>query len=115
MKSKLLIAIFTLLLSGCAVIFPIPHDGALFNNLVETKIAVDKLNCNDKSWINAQLNIERLKVYTALRKDPQADAVVKLQEAINKAKESDNKVFCESILKIQRVRIDVITDAWRGR
>jgi hypothetical protein len=50
-----------------------------------------------------------------LRKDPQATTIAQLQEAINKAKASDKKLFCESILKINKTRIDVIVDAWKGR
>lgn len=116
MKSELTITLFcAAILSGCALIFPIPHDPVMFNNLVETKIIVDKLNCDDKNWDKADISIERLKLYTTLREDPQADTVIKLQEAMTKAKESTNKTFCESVLKIQRIRIDVIVKAWGGR
>jgi hypothetical protein len=112
---KKLILILAVALSGCAVIFPIPHDGAAFNNLVEVKIAVDKLNCTNKDWSDAFSKIERLKVYTTLRNDPQAPAVDSLQIALKKAQESKNEKFCESIVKINKARVDVIADAWRGR
>jgi hypothetical protein len=112
---RLLVALSIAILSGCAVIFPIPHDGAAFNNLVEVKIAVDKLNCTDKNWSDAFSKIEKLKVYTTLRNDPQASAVDSLEIALKKAQESKNEKFCESVVKINKARVDVITDAWRGR
>jgi hypothetical protein len=112
---RLLVALSIAILSGCAVIFPIPHDGAAFNNLVEVKIAVDKLNCTDKNWSDAFSKIEKLKVYTTLRNDPQASAVDSLEIALKKAQESKNEKFCESVVKINKARVDVIADAWRGR
>jgi hypothetical protein len=112
---RLLVVLSIAILSGCAVIFPIPHDGAAFNNLVQVKVAVDKLNCENKDWLDAQNKITHLKVYTELRKDPQAYSVGQLGEAIEKAKQSNNKTFCESILRINKTRIDVIIDAWKGR
>jgi len=116
MKKLLLITLFTL--SGCSVIstiMPIDHDPVMFNNLVSTKIAVEKLNCDDKNWADAENKIHQLKVYTDLRGDPQADSISQLEVAIGKAKNSDNKLFCESILKINKTRIDVVVDAWKGR
>ena len=116
MKKLLLIGV--ILLSGCSTIsslWPKPHDPVMFDNLVSTKIAVDKLSCDDKNWSDAESKIQHLKVYSELRKDPQATSIAQLQEAINKAKASDKKLFCESILKINKTRIDVVVDAWRGR
>jgi uncharacterized protein YceK len=112
---RLLLALSVVVLSGCAVIFPVPHDGAAFNNLVEVKVAVDKLNCNDKNWSDAFSKIEKLKVYTNLRGDPQASAVESLEIALKKAQESKNEKFCESVVKINKARVDVIADAWKGR
>lgn len=112
---RLILALSVVVLSGCAVIFPISHDGAAFNNLVEVKIAVDKLNCADKNWSDAFSKVEKLKVYTVLRNDPQAPSVDALEIALKKAHESKNEKFCESVVKINKTRIDVIADAWRGR
>ena len=112
---RLVLVLCLLVISGCAIIFPIPHDGAAFNNLVEVKVAVDKLNCIDKNWNDAFSKIEKLKVYTKLRDDPQAPAVESLETALKKAYDSKNEKFCESILKINKTRVDVITDAWKGR
>jgi hypothetical protein len=112
---KIVSLFFVMLVAGCSLILPQPHDPAMFDSLVYTKIAVDKLSCDDKNWTDAENKIHHLKVYTELRKDPQAKSIAQLEEAINKAKASSNKTFCESILKINRTRIDVVVDAWRGR
>ena len=119
MKKLLFIAV--LCLSGCSTLsnltslWPKDHDPVMFDNLVSTKISVEKLNCEDKNWTDAEDKIQHLKVYAELRKDPQATSIAQLQEAISKAKASDKKLFCDSILKINKTRIDVIADAWRGR
>ena len=116
MKKLLIIAAITL--SGCSIILPKPHDPVLFDNLVSVKIAVDKLTCETKdlnAWQSASDKIHHLTVYADIRKDPQAKSLVQLQEAIGKARDSKSNVFCENILKINRTRIDVAADAWRGR
>jgi len=112
---KALVLAVSLVLAGCSFVMPRPHDGAMFNNVVDVKIAVDKLDCKDKDWNDAFNKIERLKVYTSLRKDPQTKAVEDLESALKKAQASTNEKFCESVVKINRARVDVITDAWRGR
>jgi hypothetical protein len=114
---KLVLILAVLCLNGCSIIalWPKPHDPVMFDNLVSTKIAVEKLSCEDKNWTDAETKIQHLKVYTELRKDPQATSIAQLQEAIGKAKASNNKLFCESILKINKTRLDVVVDAWKGR
>ena len=115
---KILLLLPLTLLTACSVLLPIPHDPAMFNQIVSVKISVDKLNCEQKdlnNWNDASNKIHHLAVYTDLRKDPQAQAIVQLQEALGKARDSKNKLFCENILKINKARIDVVVDAWRGR
>lgn len=112
---KLFAVAFSVLLAGCSFILPIPHDGALFNNLVQVKIAIDKTNCQDKDWNQLYSKVEQLKVYASLRKDPQAKGINDLESALKKANASSNEKFCESVLKINRVRVDTVVDAWRGR
>jgi len=116
MKKLLLIVVIAL--SGCSLILPRAHDPALFDGLVSVKIAVDKLTCESKdltAWQSASDKIHHLAVYADLRKDPQAQSFIELQEAVGKARDSKSNVFCENILKINRTRIDVAADAWRGR
>jgi len=112
---KLILVAVSLVLSGCSFILPKPHDPVMFRDVVDIKIAVDNLDCKNKQWQDTFTKIERLKVYTSLRKDPQAKAVEDLEVALKKAQASNNEKFCESVVKINRARVDVITDAWRGR
>lgn len=112
---KTVLALLTLTLSGCAFIFPKPHDPVMFSDLVDVKIAVDKLDCKNKNFEPTLLKVERLKVYTKLREDPQAEAVEQLETALKKANDSKSVVFCESIIRLNKTRIDVIVDVWRGR
>jgi len=116
MTKYLLLVLITL--SGCTLILPKPHDPVLFDNLVSVKIAVDKLTCDSKdlnAWQTTSDKIHHLVVYADIRKDPQAESLKQLQEAIVKARDTKSNVFCENILKINRARIDVAADAWKGR
>lgn len=89
----------------------------MFSDLVDIKIGMDNMTCDAdrKGWQETQNKIHKLAVYTELRKDPQAQSIIQLQEAVGKARDSKNPVFCEGILKINRTRIDVIAEAWKGR
>jgi hypothetical protein len=112
---KTIIVVLSLALAGCSFVLPRKHDPSMFDNLVEVKLAVDKLDCKNKEWNDTFYKVEKLKVYTSLRKDPQAKAVEELEVALKKAHASSNEKFCESVVKINRTRVEVITDAWRGR
>jgi len=112
---KIIIVSLSFILAGCSFVLPRKHDPVMFMDVVEVKIAVDKLDCKNKDWTSTFTKIERLKVYTSLRNDPQAKAVEDLESALKKAHASSNEKFCESVVKINRARVDVITDAWRGR
>ena len=117
---RILLVLLVLALQGCSIamissIWPKPHDPVMFDNLVSVKLAVDKLSCEDKNWTDAENKIQHLKVYAELRKDPQAKSIAQLEEAIQKAKASNNKMFCDGFVKINKTRIDTTVDAWRGR
>ena len=112
---KKLIVVLAVVLSGCAVIFPKPHDPVMFDQVVAIQIGVNKVNCSNKDWGNLLDKVHHLKVYTELRADPQAPAVAQLEEALLKAYNSKNEKFCDSILKLNKTRIAVIEDAWKGR
>lgn len=113
MKKLLLAAV--VVLSGCAVIFPKPHDPVMFDQIVAIQIQVGKVNCANKDWGDLLDRVHHLKVYTELRGDPQAKAVGQLEEALLKAYNSKNEKFCDSILKLNKTRIEVVEDAWKGR
>ena len=113
MKRLLLVAV--LVLSGCAVIFPKPHDPVMFDQIVGIQIRVSKVNCSNKDWGDLFDRVHHLKVYTELREDPQAKAIGQLEEALLKAYNSKNEKFCESVLTLNKTRIAVVEDAWKGR
>ena len=103
-------------LSGCSIILPKPHDPIMLDHLVSIKVGVNELRCGEeKNWDIVQFRVQKLELYTEWRADPQAPSVKALKESLKKAGESKNKTFCESLLKINKTRIDVIADAWKGR
>jgi hypothetical protein len=113
---RLILALSLVVLSGCAVIFPKPHDPVMFGQAIEIKVGLSKISCEDKSnWQPVLDKVETLKVYSFERGDPQSDAFGKMEEALKKAKESKSNLFCESIVKLNRTRADVTIDAWKGR
>jgi hypothetical protein len=113
---KKLILILAVALSGCAVIFPKPHDPVMFGQAIDVKVGLSKISCEDKSnWQPVLDKVETLKVYSAERGDPQSDSFGKMEEALKKAKDSKSNTFCESIVKLNRTRVDVTIDAWKGR
>lgn len=112
---KKLILILAVALSGCAVIFPKPHDPVMFDQIVSIDVKVNQINCSNKDWGDLLDRVHHLKVYTELRNDPQSKAIGQLQEALLKAQNSKNEKFCDSILKLNKTRIQVVEDAWKGR
>lgn len=112
---KILASLYLILLSGCAIIFPIPHDAVMFDQIVSIQIETNKINCSDKNWNVLLDKVNHLKIYTELRKDPQAKSIAQLQEALLKANNSKSEKFCESIIRLQKTRIEVVEDAWKGR
>lgn len=113
---KLFLAITLVALTGCSFIMPRPHDPVMFDRAVGIKLDLDKMNCVDKDlWFATQERLVHLEKYASLRKDPQLAGLTPMIEALEKAKKSNNINFCESVLKLQRTRIDVLLDTWKGR
>ena len=73
------------------------------------------VNCSNKDWGDLLDRVHHLKVYSELRDEPQAQAIAQLQESLLKAYNSKNEKFCDSILKLNKTRIEVVQDAWKGR
>lgn len=116
MKALLLLPL--VLLTGCMTfILPRPHDPAMFTNVIDLKISSTALSCENKErgWKETLDLINRMKVYSTYRNDPQADNIKGLHEAMGKAYSSSNPVFCKSLLNVQQKRVDVIIDAWKDR
>lgn len=115
-KSSLIAVLVSLGLTGCSLVLPRDHDPVMFSKLVDVKIAVSELSCDDKEqWKPALVAVNNLAVYTELRDDPQKDNIKGLKEALVKAKDSKNVTFCKGILKTSAGRIDAAVNAWRDR
>ena len=115
---KLIIVLSVVYLTGCstiASIWPKPHDPVMFDHAVSIKVKMDQINCSNRDWGDLIDRVHHLKVYTELRNDPQSKAIGQLEEALTKAKSSSNEKFCDSILKLNKTRIDIVQDAWKGR
>ena len=114
---KILVISSVIFLSACSTfITPRAHDPVMFGYVVDVKVALSKINCDDKKvWQPIFDRVETLKTYSVSRVDPQADSIAKLEETLGKAKASENKAFCESALRISKTRTDVVIDAWKGR
>lgn len=112
---KTIALVFSVLLAGCSFILPIPHDPAMYDGVIKVKVALDNTSCKDKNWNDLLSKVEHLKVYTQTRNDPQSKSVAELENALDKANTSKSEAFCESVVKISRVRVDTIIDAWKGR
>ena len=115
---KLIVVLSIVYLTGCstiASIWPKPHDPVMFDQAVSIKVKMDQINCSNRDWGDLIDRVHHLKVYTELRNDPQSKAIGQLEEALTKAKGSSNEKFCDSILKLNKTRIEVVQDAWKGR
>jgi hypothetical protein len=112
---KYLYLTLLLVIGGCSIILPKPHDAIMFDQIVSIDISVNKLSCSNKEWGDLLQKTEHLKLYTELRGDPQAPAIAQLHEALQKANVSQNETFCNSVININKVRIQTIEKAWKGR
>ena len=115
---RALVLLPVVLLTGCMTfILPKPHDPVMFARVIDLKILSNTISCDDKEhgWKDMLDLINRMKVYSTYRNDPQADNIKGLHEAMGKAHSSTNPVFCKSLLNVQQKRVDVIIDAWKDR
>ena len=117
MMKKLLVVSSLIMLSACSTFIPPKaHDPVMFGYVVDVKVGLSKISCDDKKvWQPLFDRIETLKTYSVSRQDPQADSINKLEETLGKAKASESRAFCESALRISKTRTDVVIDAWKGR
>lgn len=107
--------LLALLLSSCSIIWPVPHDPAGAQALIEVKQTLSTVECGEPdNWKDLLKQSRFLAMYTTFREDPQAKNAQQLDEALNKAA-TGSKPYCEATLKLNKTRIEVIEKAWRGR
>jgi hypothetical protein len=115
---QLVLAVAVVALSGCSTIkeyWPRAHDAVLFDRLVTTDIAIEKVDCEHPDWTAAQGNAEALARYAEWRNDPQTTNLKGLLAHTERMGKSTNKVFCELGKKTARQRIEAARTAWQGR
>lgn len=114
---QIVLTLLLVTLSGCSALSLLPkkHDPVEVMYLVETKVAVDSLSCDNKddSWDIAMVNANLLAVYAAYRKEAQFENVKSIGDNLLKAK--DNSVTCNAFLKVAQSRIDILYEAWGSR
>jgi hypothetical protein len=115
---QLVLAVAVIALSGCSTIkeyWPRAHDAVLFDRLVTTNIAIEKIDCEHPNWTQAQDNAEALARYAEWRNDPQTTNLKGLLAHTERMSKSTNKVFCELGKKTAQQRIEAAKTAWQGR
>ena len=118
MKNLINSVLLVVLLTGCSTVqkyWPRPHDPALAQAFISTKLVVDNLDCADKSdWSLAEYQVHWLNEYAMFRDDPQKDNTKGLEEGLQKAKDASPKA-CEIWLNLAKQRLVVLNKAWSGR
>ena len=110
--------IMAVALSGCSTIkeyWPRAHDGVLFDRLVTTDLAIEKIDCEHPNWTAAQDNAEALARYAEWRNDPQVTNLKGLFAHTQRMAKGGSKTFCELGKKTAQQRIEAAKSAWQGR
>ena len=113
MRVKL--ALLSLLLSSCSIILPKQHDPVMLDRIVDVHTNYEQTTCDNKDWDKLLSSVHHLKIYASLRSDPQSNNIDQMEQSLRKANETKSQAFCESILKLNKTRIDIVEEAWRGR
>jgi hypothetical protein len=115
---QLIVTVAIVALSGCSTIkeyWPRAHDAVLFDRLVTTDIAIEKIDCEHPDWAVAQDNAEALARYAEWRNDPQTTNLKGLLAHTQRMSKGGSKTFCELGKKTAAQRIEAAKSAWQGR
>jgi len=115
---QLVLAVVVVALSGCSTIkeyWPRAHDAVLFDRLVTTDIAVEKIDCEHPNWTQAHDNAEALARYAEWRSDPQTTNLKGLLAHTERMSRGGSRTFCELGKKTAQQRIEAAKSAWKGR
>ena len=122
MKNLINIMLLTIALQGCAAVtvvqkyWPRPHDPALAQSYVTTKLGTEKLKCSDKKdWDTTIEQAIWLDAYATFRDDPQKESTAAIVENIKKARTTSSERACEIWLDLVKQRFVVLNKAWSGR
>ena len=115
---KIILAFSILALTGCSTIkqyWPRAHDPEMFGMLVDTDIAIERVNCEKADWTQAVDLSTKIARYTEWRGDPQATNLKGLQAHTERMSKGGSKTFCELGKKTAHQRIEATKSAWEGR
>ena len=115
---QLLVVVAVVTLTGCSTIkqyWPRDHDAVMFDRLVTTDIAIEKIDCEHPNWTQAHDNAEALARYAEWRNDPQTTNLKGLLTHTERMGRGGSKVFCELGKKTAAQRIEAAKEAWKGR
>jgi len=115
---RLIVAASIVALAGCSTIkqyWPKSHDPAMFNQLVEIDIAIEKQRCDDPAWHLVSSKAEQLARYAEWRSDPQAENLKGLLAHTTRMEQGGSKTFCEIGKRTARQRVQAVRTAWEGR
>jgi hypothetical protein len=123
MKRLLTIMVLAVTLSGCAAIqnirdvLPRDHDPAMVSLWVDTKVALDSVDCDRKptGWAEVVGPARKLAIYTDFRGDPQRDNIKGLAIHADKMSQGGSPMFCKLGKQTANDRLAVARKAWEGR
>ena len=114
---KRLVLATAILLSGCSFIMPVPYDPAGGAALTDIAVQLDKVSCIDKEkneWQKLVDDARWLDVHAGWKEDPQTKTVDELYKAVQKARDGST-AYCDTTIKLQKTRVQVLQKAWKGR
>ena len=113
------IILLAVMMTGCATIqkyWPRPHDPALAQSYVTTKLGIESISCDDKTnWSNVEYQARWLQEYTEFRNDPQKESAAAVVINLKKAKDTSSEKACNIWLDLVKQRLVVLNKAWSGR
>lgn len=118
MKNLINSVLLVVLLTGCSTLdkyWPRPHDPALAQAYVSTKMGMDNIDCEHRDlWTTVEYQAKWLDEYAVFRNDPQRENTKAIVDNLDKASTASPKA-CETWLRLAKQRLVVINKAWSGR
>jgi len=120
---KIYILLLAVTLSGCAAVdwvkkvWPRAHDPQLVRQWVDTRTAIDDVDCEKTptGWALVVEPARKLSLYAEFRKDPQQENLKGLLAHAERMSKGGSKAFCEIGKKTAAQRLDAARTAWESR
>jgi hypothetical protein len=123
MKRLLTLAVLISVLTGCAVVqtikdvWPRAHDPVMVQYWVDTKVALDRVDCDSKptGWAGVVEPARKLAIYTNFRADPQQANIKGLALHADRMAQGGSPMFCKLGIQTANDRLNIARKAWEGR